>query len=157
MEERPSCLIHCENDDGSLTNFTSTSFKRFLECRRQWLQLDGRQRDVALTTTRVIPIDEEESLECFNNFFYHQRCYSTFTNKTFISRAQRRSENTAETLTETPKSVEQKGPTPGKIRLRSKSTSLDQSVKSKSKHILPPTCIICKKECSYYTDPVCKL
>ena len=58
MEERPSCLIHCENDDGSLTNCTSTSFKRFLECRRQWLQLDGRQRDVALTTTRVIPIDE---------------------------------------------------------------------------------------------------
>lgn len=156
MEERHSCLIHCENDDGSLTNFTSTSFKRFLECRRQWLQLDGRQKDVALTTTHVIPIEEQNNLGNFDNFFYHPRCYSTFTNKTLISRAQRRSEKAAKTSTETPTSVEQEGPTPGKIRLRSKSSS-GQSVKSKSAHVLPPTCIICKKEYSYYTDSVCKL
>ena len=137
MEEKPSCLIHCENDDGLLTNFTSTSFKRFLKCRRQWLQLDGRQRDVALTKTHVLPIDEEESLEYFNNFFY-QRCYSTFTNKTFISRAQRHSEKAAETLTETPKSVEQKGPTLGKIRLQSKSTSIGQvSSQRASTYCLP--------------------
>ena len=57
--------------------------------------------DVALTTARDIPNDEEESLENFNNFFYHQRFYSTFTNKTFISRAQRCSEKAAKTLTET--------------------------------------------------------
>ena len=158
MEERHLCLIHCEDDGGTLTNFTPTSFKRFLECRKQWLQLDGRQKDVALKTTNVIPIEElEDNLGSYERYFYHSSCYSAFANKTLIHRAQRRSEKSAKTSTDTEPStsVQQEGPSPEKIMLRSKSFTVER-IKAKSQHVLPPTCVICKKEHSYYTDRVGK-
>ena len=52
--EIPSSFIHCEDAIGPLSNFTEVSFKRFIECRRQCLNLDGHKKDIALKTTRTI-------------------------------------------------------------------------------------------------------
>lgn len=146
------CLCHCETDTGPLTNFTETSFKRFLEYRQQWLQLDGRQNDAACDSLRVISNEDEtkSNVRNFQQYFYHRKCYSSFTNKTLLSRAQARSEKRK--VEETT----QKSSPPSSRRklLRSSSTSKAISVHAKSQHVLPAVCIICKKKDSYFTDNV---
>ena len=86
-----SCLIHCDESTESLTKFTPVSFQRFLSCGRKWLKLDGYQKDVAVRTTYIIAVEDENSVSC-GKFAYHRKCYSKFTNKTLISRAEDRYE-----------------------------------------------------------------
>ena len=82
-----TCFIHCEDCVGPLTNFTEVSFQRFLECRKQWMRLDGRQRDIAISTTQIISIEEGDRYENFKELAFHRKCYSAFTNKTLLNRA----------------------------------------------------------------------
>ena len=72
--EFPSCFIHCEDAIGPLSNFTEVSFKRFIECRRQWLNLDGRQKEIALKTTRTICVEEENSYDNYAQLCFHRKC-----------------------------------------------------------------------------------
>jgi hypothetical protein len=77
------CLIHCANNIGAaepLTNFSEVSFKRFLECRRQWLGLDDGAED-------------------FAKYAYHRKCYSLFTNKALLNRAEIRCKKAEEIQT----------------------------------------------------------
>ena len=85
-----TCFIHCEDCVGPLTNFTEVSFQRFLECRKQWMRLNGCQRDIALNTTQIISIEEGDRYENFNELAFHRKCYSAFTNKTLLNRAEAR-------------------------------------------------------------------
>ena len=75
------CFVHCEDFIGALTKFTEVSFKRFLQLRKQWLELDGRQNNIALHTARIISLEEEERHENFKELGIHRKCYSAFTNK----------------------------------------------------------------------------
>ena len=61
------CLIHCVYSVGDaepLTNFSDLSFKRFLKFRKQWLGLDGLQKEAAVRTTEIIAIETEEVDDC---------------------------------------------------------------------------------------------
>lgn len=145
------CLIHFKGESGQLTNFTEVSFKKFMECREIWVTLDGDQREIA---ERTAFIEENEP-----SLAYHRGCYSKFTNKTFINRAQTRCEKererqdtnaTADNLL--PAGGESITGTSAKKLLRS--TLKKQAIAPKSKHVLPPTCIICKKEKSFVTEVV---
>ena len=156
MAERPgSCFIHCEDSSGALTNFTEVSFKRFLQCRRQWLSLEGCQRDVAVRTTQTICVEEEDSYENFNQLAFHRKCYSTFTNKTLLNRAESRrkkSKRQFEASQDEGVSSETSEPIPRKVlrsSFASPSTSTSSTTVSKRKHVLPPVCIICKKNLYY--------
>lgn len=153
--ELPSCFIHYEDAIGSLSNFTKVSFERFIECRRQWLNLDGRQNEVALKTTRTIGV-EENSYDNYAQFCFHRKCYSAFTNKTIINRAEIRRKK-AEQLQPRDTCTKQEEASSGTIPrkfLGSSSTQSPYGIESKSEHVLPPICIICHKEHSYYNDTV---
>ena len=141
------CLIHCANNIGAaepLTNFSEVSFKRFLECRRQWLGLDGGAED-------------------FAKYAYHRKCYSLFTNKALLNRAEIRCKKAEETQTlvdqgESSANADcaENEPIPKKV-LRSNFNASTRSMStavSKSEHVLPPICIICKKEKVYHLDRV---
>lgn len=152
MENQPRvCLIHCEECTGPLTRFTEVSFQRFLECKRQWLELDGCQKDVAIKSTQVVGLDEENAFD-FKELAFHRKCYSSFTNKTILNRAELRRKKAgikrAQTTGEAPhKDVE--SPIPKKILRSTTHTSTicsGATTSSRSEHVLPPICIICQKE-----------
>ena len=157
-----SCFIHCEDCSGPLSPFSEVSYKIFLECRKQWLQLDGRQRDAALKTTSIISLEDEDAYD-YEQLSFHRKCYSTFTNKTLLNRAEIRikkaeAASKAERLLATSSDESSNGhgsvPLPKKV-LHSKLASSSTSERSRrSEHVLPPVCIICDKEKSYYSDVV---
>ena len=116
-------------------------------------------RDVAVRTTQTISFEDEDHYENFNQLAFHRKCYSTFTNKTILNRAESRrkkSERQFETSQDEGVSSETSEPIPRKVlrsSLASPSTSTCTTV-TKSKHVLPPVCIICKKKNLYYNDTV---
>ena len=152
-----TCFIHCEDCVGPLTNFTEVSFQRFLECRKQWMRLDGRQRDIALNTTQIISIEEGDRYENFKELAFHRKCYSAFTNKTLLNRAEARHKKAEKKITSPLASVDRDSdnsdPIPKKV-LRSSLEASTSATRSKKKHVLPPVCIVCKKKDLYYTDSV---
>ena len=145
-----SCLIHCEDCSGP--------FKRFLESRRQWLELDGRQKEVAIQTTRIISLEDEDGFD-YQQFAFHRKCYLTFTNKTILNRGETRCKKAAKKQQAAQKSSGESGsngerllvPKPKKV-LRS-TFKAGSSSRSRSEHVLLPVCIICKKN-TYYSDTV---
>ena len=81
------CLIHCVYSVGDAEPLTNFSFKRFLEFRKQWLGLDGQQKEAAVRTTEIIAIETEEVDDC-SKYAYHCKCYSSFTNIALVKRAE---------------------------------------------------------------------
>lgn len=54
MHFKPSCFVHFEGENGSLSCFTDISLEKFLECHKLWLELDGEQREIAHNTTKIV-------------------------------------------------------------------------------------------------------
>ena len=150
-----TCLIHCEDSVGPLTNFTEVSFERFLECRKKWIQLDGRQKDIALRTTQIISIEEEYRYENFKELAFRRKCYSAFTNTTLLHRAEERRKKAEKEIKSPLTSVDQgsSDPIPKKVFPSSLAASTS-ATRSRNEHVLPPDCIVCKKKDLYYTDLV---
>ena len=101
-------------------------------------------------------VEEENSYENYAQLCFHRKCYSAFTNKTIINRAEirRKKAEQLEPKETCTKQEETSSETiPWKL-LRSSSTQSSYWIKSKSEHILSPICIICQKEHSYYNDTV---
>ena len=156
----PDCLIHIDGESGPLTNFTEVSFKKFLDCRAIWLTLDGIQRDIAEKTTKITC----DNCTTFTSLSYHRGCYSAFTNKTLIQRAEKRvckkhehqaQETTADTK-ETLANVNDEATIP-KRALRPSTVDFlteENIAKRRSVHVLPAICIICKNKTSYVTERV---
>lgn len=147
MANIPGCLVHFEGEEGPLKPFTHISFSTFLTCHESWLSLDGDQREIAQRTKNVVQHIKDDDV---GNFFYHRNCYSKFTNKTLIHRSQVRCEkmkHDSNKDTNTSNCQDQ----PKKL-LRSATTSFT----SQNKAILPPVCIICLQEKTYFTEPVSK-
>ena len=156
----PGCLIHIDGESGPLTNFTEVSFKKFLDCRAICLTLDGIQLDIAEKTTKITC----DNCNTFTGPSYHRGCYSAFTNKTLIQRAEKRvckkheyqaQETTADTI-ETLAKVNDEATIP-KRALRSSTVDFlteENIEKRRSVHVLPAICIICKKKTSYVTERV---
>ena len=160
------CLIHFEGEDGCLTPFTEKSLQTFIESRQQWLLLDGEQNKVAIKTLTFIDEGITEPRSISETYYYHRNCYSKFTNKTFIKRAEARrkgkrsieqqgnqSSTAKNNQSSTAGAADSDGQTKTKL-LRSSRNSCSFA-NPKKKHVLAPYCIICKQEKSYYTDPVC--
>ncbi len=123
------------------------------------MTLGGPQKDAALQTTCVVSIEEEDDYERFDELSFHRKCYSSFTNKTLLNRAEARHKKveskskTSLTVVEEGESSLSSEPVPKKV-LRSSIQTTSTSA-SKSEHVLPAICIICKKEDLYCKDTVC--
>jgi predicted membrane chloride channel (bestrophin family) len=143
------CLIHFRGEIGPITHFSEVSFEKFLKCRKIWLSLDGEQRNVANKTVDLVPDDDINKAD---NFAYHRSCYSKFTNKTLILRAENRCRKNAGNDKDVSTSGVEGEPCQPKI-LRSSLTQ-DANVKPRNQHVLPPVCIICQKQKLYYTNQV---
>ncbi len=104
MESTRCCLIHLEGIEGPLTRFSRHSLSTFLRFRETWLNVDGKQTDIAAATLqklskedceKLIDNDEEDEVP----FFYHRKCYSRFTDKAKLQAAQTRKEKYLATQT----------------------------------------------------------
>ena len=154
----PDCLIHIDGESGPLTNFTEASFKNFLDCCAIWLTFDSIQHDIAEKTSKITC----DNFTTFTSLSYHRGCYSAFTNKTLIQRAEKRvckkhkhqaQETTADTK-ETLANVNDEAAIP-KRALRSSTVEFlteENIAKRRSVHLLPAICIICKNKTSYVTE-----
>eukprot|EP00794_Sanderia_malayensis_P012432 gene12432-13717_t len=149
-------LIHFEGEEGDLTRTTEKSFQTFLNYCKQWLSLDGEQNKIAVSTLASI---DERIVEASNfleepaaEYYYHRNCYSKFTNKTLVNRAESRCKTKRKIdLADhgSQLSVVCDEPVRKTKLLRSSAPSV---VNPQKKHVLAPRCIICKQEKSYYTD-----
>lgn len=147
-----------------LTRFTDISLKKFLACHELWLELDGEQREIAVNTTQIVKdiqtTGDPSSITC--NLHYHRSCYSKFTNRISIGRAQTRcakrqkdDEISVKEDENTITKVDEAASLPPSKSLRS-STS-PSAVKPRNQAVLPPICIICNEEHKYITDTVSHL
>ena len=98
MASSDSCLIHFDEKKGALTSFSAVLYQRFLVCRRIWLTLDGKERNVPQRSLQFVSDSMEssavESIEYANlSYHRHRGCYLTFTNSNMIKRAQVRCQN----------------------------------------------------------------
>ena len=124
------------------------------------MTLDGIQRDIAEKTTKIT----SDNCTTFTSLSYHRGCYSAFTNKTLIQRAEKRvckkherqaQETTANTI-DTLANVNDEATIPKRV-LRSSTVDFltkENIEKRRSVHVLPAICIICKKKTSYVTELV---
>ena len=142
------CLIHFEGEGGPLSHFTEVSFTKFINLRTQWLTLDGLQRQVAEETIQTVP-EDCPTADC-DKFFYHRGCYSKFTNISLLDNAIKRCSRGV-TATNTTATNEDELP---RKTLRSSISQHSYQYPSINPHVLPPVCVICNEEKSYFTDPV---
>ena len=100
---------------------------------------------------------EGDRYENFKELAFHRKCYSAFTNKTLLNRAEARHKKAEKKITSPLASVDRDSdnsdPIPKKV-LRSSLEASTSATRSKKKHVLPPVCIVCKKKDLYYTDSV---
>jgi hypothetical protein len=54
MASSDSCLIHFDGKKGPLTSFSVVSYQNILDCRRIWLTLDGKERNVAQRSLQFV-------------------------------------------------------------------------------------------------------
>lgn len=163
MASSNSCLIHFngESQNVPLTTFTKVSFDKFFECRNVWITLDGIQREVAEKSLQFVSEDVERNMDGadFESFSYHRGCYSRFTNATDIKRAKaRRQKNGNEgehssSCVDVQDTLDLEDPQPAKKMLRS-TISTRTPIRPRNPHVVPPVCIICKSEKSYFTESV---
>lgn len=101
--------------------------------------------------------DRGRGYENFKELAFHRKCYSAFTNKTLLNRAEARRKKAEKEITSPLASVDRDSdnsdPIPKKV-LRSSLEASTSATRSKKKHVLPPVCILCKKTDLYYTDSV---
>ncbi len=163
VHSKPSCLVHFKGETGFLTRFTDISLEKFLKCHELWLGLDGEHREIADNTTSIVTeiqtTGDLSNITC--HLHYHRSCYSKFTNRTSITRAQTRCakrqkddeiSNHGDTNMIT--QVDEAISAPPKKSLRSVEKKSLSAVKPRNQAVLPPICIICNEEHKYINDPV---
>ncbi|XP_028415043.1 uncharacterized protein LOC114538128 [Dendronephthya gigantea] len=163
MEENAaSCIIHFGDISNEfLRQFTAVSLSKFIHCRKQWLTLTGAQNEVAVNSLEYFTDLDEEKFSSDEtipqrSLQYHIDCYRRFTDKTKIERAQRsakalpgKSKISEPAAKKTKVDSEEYTTTRGRL-------SRAAAAGSKSTHVLPRVCLICKKEELTYTCPVTK-
>lgn len=159
-EDVTSCIIHFGDVSNEiLRQFTTVSLSKFIHCRKIWLSLTGAQNEVAVKSLEYFTdLDEEkffsEGTIPQRGLQYHVECYRKFTDKTKIERAQRSAKSlSGESKIREPAAKKTKEDTEEyqQTRARIPRTALTGS---KSTHVLPRICLICKKEELTYTCPV---
>ena len=50
-----TCVCHGCEESGEISQFTATSWQKFVRCCKQWEELDGKERDVALASKYFLP------------------------------------------------------------------------------------------------------
>ncbi|XP_070534449.1 uncharacterized protein [Ptychodera flava] len=140
-----------------ICSFTEKSRAKLLECSEVWINSDGVEKEVA----------QQLLGECRDqaSVGYHRVCYQRFTDKRRLTQAQKRKEkgNLRKTLlTSTSNELsdfdndDKQHVSPKKRHLRSDPASSSISAaKRKSAYVLPPICIICRRQ-KQRLDPITK-
>lgn len=136
------CLIHFKSGENEhLSTFSVKSFQNFLFYRNSWLLLKGEQTDVAKKTIDLV---SDKDLQQAYRYHYHRSCYSKFTNKTLLTRAQSRKRKVEDESNDNDDDQNCGANPPPKKLLRSSIPCT--TLPSRNQHVLSPTCIICQKE-----------
>lgn len=132
------CIIHFPGTKGKLYNFTSTTFSKFIQSRKAWLSFEGKQQHcVALNSYEHVDDDRTwPNTYTAGHFVYHKSCYSRFTDRSKLERAE--------------KSMTNELPCLKKKRTRS-SDGAQLVPRNPISGILPKICVICKEENLFYT------
>lgn len=147
---RKTCFIHFDDVFQSLTSVTEARLKKFVACRARWAKLEGEKSDICMKTYELFSdVDVGKHFsgeECCGEIglYYHQNCYKRLCDENKLQKAESKT---------TPKSeqedieVETDLTPPEKMLRRSLSDCGQNSeVKARSRHVLPPICIICEKK-----------
>ncbi|KAK7467983.1 hypothetical protein BaRGS_00036789 [Batillaria attramentaria] len=122
MSEK-TCVIHCVSgaETEEISCFTDIRWKTVLQCCEQWVNLDGCERERAQLLTQKPERSDGDG--------YHDACYKAFTHKVRIAQAEKR----------VAKGKLVRKPSPVRKVLRKREDR-------RPSNILPPVCIICRKE-----------
>lgn len=136
------CVCHFKDVESSdITKFSDASWNKFLASFEHWKDLDGVQKEIC---QKIKVIDPNWQ----NEHGYHRKCYQRFTDARSIARALKRSTKGTlkENFSDGPEDVLEFEP-PAKRVLRSVTGSSDMlNLIRRNKHILPPICIICRRQ-----------
>ena len=153
------CIIHINDryNNDKLIQCREEQFKKIKEFRDHWIELDNIQQVVA---KKILDLEDLDP-----SFGYHSSCYSIFISQYHLKLARKRAELGKKIIV-----PDNDGSTDGcdgevgdalhsdrdnilqsldvinkDISLRSKSKVSSSKVPSRSKHVLPPVCMICGK------------
>lgn len=121
-----ACILHCDQDSISreLKCFTEAKWTTTLRSSEQWISLDGEERVIA---EQILALESRPVTSCV-----HLHCYIKFTNKRRIAQTERRVEKGKATGVVSP-------------RKRTQRQNHSRASTTRSEHILPPLCILCRK------------
>ena len=91
-ESECKCFIHfstVSEIDEILITATKASLCKIVECRKRWSVLDGEARSISEQSFGFLSGDDEHIIEGSvetlpTTWFYHRKCYQSFTNKRLI-------------------------------------------------------------------------
>ena len=144
------CLIHFAGTKDCLCPFSKKRFETFLCRREEWLQFEEAASVIAKNSLQVCR--QDESSENCEQYFFHQKCYNSFTDISKIKRA-RQQQKVVNYDAEKEKSREEvEEPQSPKPKQRSRVSG--QQGQGSNRNVLPDVCIICKRKISYIRDKV---
>ena len=136
------CVCHFKDVESSdITKFSDALWNKFLASFEHWKDLDGVQKEICQKIKVINPNWQ-------NEHGYHRKCYQRFTDARSIARALKQSTKGTlkENFSDEPEDVLEFEP-PAKRALRSVTGSSDMlNLIRRNKHILPPICIICRRQ-----------
>ena len=95
-----SCFMHFEGVVEPLCKITARKLSKFIECRKEWINLHGEQAEIAKKSYSMFD-DETVNFHLYENsdidlkleWYYHAKCYKNFCDKDKIHRQQRKEKN----------------------------------------------------------------
>ena len=156
-----SCFMHFEGVVEPHCNITARKLKKFIECSKEWVKLNGEQAEIAKRSYSQFEddivnshLDEtfDKGLDINLEWYHHAKCYKKFCDKDKIRRKQKKqkdldlskpSSNGASASDEPKRKFT-------RLALQSESSGKEQSAQ-RNKFVLPERCIICEKDSSWFS------
>ncbi len=163
----PVCVIYFEGKSGELLKLTQASLDKIVERREQWLNLSSSSYtafiEVAEKSFEFISDSENLNIDNVAQVCsYHRACYRNFTDITKIERARKvltinaGQKRSADSFSVTTDNTDTDNPKPKKVhRTTRQSFQKVTGNFSRSPHVLPQICLICKRSGPiYFTEKV---
>jgi hypothetical protein len=153
------CIIHFDGKEGEIKQLTTTSIAKIVDLRNGWIEVSTNNSsfsEVAHKSFEYIDssgeINHPHKIEFCG---FHLACYRKFTDITKLEKARNALANASRKRPAEIETNESEGQSRPKRSARQQSLGEKTSQSSRSKHVLPEVCLICKRTGPIYiTDPV---
>uniref|UniRef100_UPI00358FD2C1 uncharacterized protein n=1 Tax=Myxine glutinosa TaxID=7769 RepID=UPI00358FD2C1 len=136
-----------------ITLFSEVSWQKFITSVHQWKSTDTREAEIAQNAINTFGLELVRAPEILDavpcQAGYHRKCYMRYTDKCKIERARKKPALVLQSSDQSDASAEHdqgRDEVAPKIRLLRSKTSHSRAAGSRSSHLLPVCCLICKKD-----------